>query len=239
MTTSHELYCWGEGSSGQLGYGDEVDRVEPTVMLDGVDSVSAGLSHTCAGMIERMGERTMNCWGHNESGQLGLNSFIQWNTPKQLENLTNVALTGRGRLAHVRRAGARRGLLLGQRSTVPPRDRPCERRSVAPGDPEARGRDLDLARRAALRRGRGGRRGAPVGRQHEGQLGTGTLDPGLMPQSIGLTDVVELALGDDHSCALKRTGEMLCWGDNRNGELGDGTIEPRLVPTRVAWPAPP
>jgi alpha-tubulin suppressor-like RCC1 family protein len=37
-----------------------------------------------------------------------------------------------------------------------------------------------------------------------------------------------------HTCALRRTGEMNCWGRNEHGQLGTGDQAPRLVPTPVA-----
>ncbi|WP_437586259.1 hypothetical protein [Sorangium sp. So ce1000] len=240
VTTSHDLYCWGEGSSGQLGYGGEDDRVVPTVMLDGVDSVSAGLSHTCAGMIERMGERRINCWGHNESGQLGTGSFLQETTPQLLANPTSVALTAAGAL-HTCAAPARGVASCWGKGAQ-------YRLGTGLVNDEASPREIpelvDVTRIALGARHSGAivAGGAVLmwGDNAKGQLGNGTQDPGLTPQPIiGLTGVVELALGDDHSCALKVTGEMLCWGDNRNGELGDGTVEPRLVPTPVAWPMLP
>jgi alpha-tubulin suppressor-like RCC1 family protein len=36
---------------------------------------------------------------------------------------------------------------------------------------------------------------------------------------------VQIALGDEHTCALARSGRMWCWGSNRYGQLGDGTAE--------------
>lgn len=36
------------------------------------------------------------------------------------------------------------------------------------------------------------------------------------------SDVVQLALGDKHSCALLDTGKVRCWGDNQFGQLGYG-----------------
>ncbi|WP_437285023.1 hypothetical protein [Sorangium sp. So ce406] len=237
VTTSHDLWCWGEGSSGQLGYGDEADLFVPAVILDDVASVSAGLSHTCAGMIERMGQRTMSCWGHNQDGQLGVGGFQPKTTPTAVVGLTGVSLTAAGALhtcaapaqgvASCWGKGAQYRLGTGVVNTeAVPRQIPelVDVRWLALG---ARHSGAVLASGEALL----------WGDNAKGQLGTGTQDTGFTPQPIGLTDVVELALGDDHGCALKRTGEMLCWGDNKNGELGNGTIEPRLVPTPVAWPA--
>jgi PKD repeat protein len=55
----------------------------------------------------------------------------------------------------------------------------------------------------------------------------------------GLRDAVTLALGADHSCAVRQDGDVLCWGDNRSGQLGDGTIERSPVPRPIpGWHRP-
>jgi alpha-tubulin suppressor-like RCC1 family protein len=55
-----------------------------------------------------------------------------------------------------------------------------------------------------------------------GQLG-GTTNGGLPTKSAidsGLSDIVAIAAGQFHSCALTAAGGVKCWGDNRFGELG-------------------
>lgn len=39
--------------------------------------------------------------------------------------------------------------------------------------------------------------------------------------------------GDTHTCLLRPTGQVACWGHNGAGQLGDGTTTPRLTPVRV------
>jgi alpha-tubulin suppressor-like RCC1 family protein len=54
------------------------------------------------------------------------------------------------------------------------------------------------------------------------------------PQAVpGLTDIVEIRAGAGHTCARRRNGQVLCWGQNSIGELGDGTKVERLSPTPV------
>ena len=51
---------------------------------------------------------------------------------------------------------------------------------------------------------------------------------------VPITDeVVELAAGGAHACAVLADGSVRCWGDNRYGVLGDGTAEVRSTPVTV------
>ncbi|MGE0790521.1 MAG: hypothetical protein AB7S26_32890 [Sandaracinaceae bacterium] len=55
----------------------------------------------------------------------------------------------------------------------------------------------------------------------------------------GLCDserVVDVTAGEVHSCALRATGEVLCWGVNDRGQLGTGDLLDRLVPAPVVGP---
>ncbi|MFN8542497.1 MAG: hypothetical protein U0232_34085, partial [Thermomicrobiales bacterium] len=50
----------------------------------------------------------------------------------------------------------------------------------------------------------------------------------------GLSDAVQIAAGDEHSCAIVGTNhEVRCWGRNDRGQLGDGTEANRLRPVPV------
>lgn len=66
------LWCWGKNESGQLGLGDTEPRLEPNqVWVPGKNEwirVGVGREHSCA----IRGDRSLWCWGKNESGQLGL-----------------------------------------------------------------------------------------------------------------------------------------------------------------------
>ncbi|MCA9576347.1 MAG: hypothetical protein KC668_12965 [Myxococcales bacterium] len=49
----------------------------------------------------------------------------------------------------------------------------------------------------------------------------GAKPPTVVP---GIDDAIQVALGENHSCALRRDGSVWCWGYDRMGELGDGRL---------------
>jgi alpha-tubulin suppressor-like RCC1 family protein len=73
------------------------------------------------------------------------------------------------------------------------------------------------------------------GNNDQGQLGDGTTTDSSNPISpSGLnSNVIEIATGNNHTCALLNTGFMKCWGLNGSGRLGDGTITTRTTPVDV------
>ena len=108
LLNSHEIYCWGFGSSGQLGLGantttdgssDDCNtasgvqnvaycKKEPEKvsfsLTSGVTatliSISAGAEHTCAVTIEGNGY----CWGRNLDGRLGISTTTDTNSPSNM-----------------------------------------------------------------------------------------------------------------------------------------------------------
>lgn len=66
-----------------------------------------------------------------------------------------------------------------------------------------------------------------------GAMSTGTVgEPTLVG---GVSDVVQLAVGDDHTCARTSTGHVYCWGANDFAQLGIGTVD---LTAAVAEPRP-
>jgi alpha-tubulin suppressor-like RCC1 family protein len=49
----------------------------------------------------------------------------------------------------------------------------------------------------------------------------------------GISRVVSLDAGYDHTCALTASATILCWGENASGQLGDGTGVGSLTPVAV------
>lgn len=67
------------------------------------------------------------------------------------------------------------------------------------------------------------------GNNDDGQLGNGTLYNGVYREDAvaisGLSDVVAVSAGGNHSCAITSVGAVKCWGQNSYGQLGNGVGE--------------
>lgn len=72
------------------------------------------------------------------------------------------------------------------------------------------------------------------GANGDGQLGDGTtIDRPHPVVPVGMeADVLSVAAGLFHTCALKTSGEVWCWGYNASGQLGDGGPS-RPLPAKV------
>lgn len=66
-----ELYCWGEGTHGQLGYGGLQDQATPTRIGTDADweDIATATTHSCG---VRSGQ--LYCWGESAWGQLGVDA---------------------------------------------------------------------------------------------------------------------------------------------------------------------
>ena len=63
------------------------------------------------------------------------------------------------------------------------------------------------------------------------------IDDRLVPVRVeGIDDAVQIAASRTHACALRRSGEVWCWGNNDYGQLGDGTVTSRETAAPVLWP---
>ncbi|UQA59451.1 RCC1 domain-containing protein [Polyangium aurulentum] len=233
------LQCWGLNDVGQIGTGQVGADVEKAVPVTGlgadVEHVSAGRDHTCA----TRADGTLYCWGENGWGRLGIGSQDDQASPQL------VSLTGVGQVA----AGGQHTCALkggeifcwgngyqGQLGIENEYDWE-EAPSVASNVPNAIFVAAGAEGTAAIS-GDGGN----VYMWSSGlALGDGTDNTSYVPVKLALGDVVEVATGRFHTCALTKKGQVLCWGGNTHGQVGNGDASdaPLLTPTPVAWPTMP
>jgi alpha-tubulin suppressor-like RCC1 family protein len=230
--------CWGANDLGQLGNGTRVDSARPVQVpgLQNVLALTAGGDHSCA--LQDGGN--ILCWGAGELGQLGQGRFADSLEPVAVQGLEAAAVgvaAGRTHTCAVTDDGKVRcwGSNASGQLSRPVAGADAVASSRLPllipglaGNAAVLGAGLDHTCVARTQ-------GAPRcwGANAQGQLGNGTagaVGTALDVQGIS-GNVVALAGGATHSCAILDTGAMFCWGSNAQGELGNGTAsaDPSLV----------
>jgi hypothetical protein len=227
-----QIKCWGSSQYGELGNGNrEIPQLAwPMPVIDlpiEPEHVSAGSSHTCA--IVHGGD--VYCWGANHDGQLGFSPSINNNPYKPVTavpltspatqlvagNETTCALTTDGKLwCWGRGPGA---------ATSPNPERPRE--IPLPFIPTA----FDLQSSHACVLSPGGEVWC-WGYNLSGQLGLGDVEDRAAPEKVvGLPErAVQIALSENHTCALLVTGEVSCWGWNFLDQLGSAPNVKQTTP---------
>jgi len=57
-----------------------------------------------------------------------------------------------------------------------------------------------------------------------GQLAVPAMAPDFRASAAavsGVSNAVEIGAAQNHTCAIRATGQILCWGSNSDGQLGD------------------
>ena len=93
MLNTGAVNCWGDNGNGQLGNGTTTDSLVPVAVAAFTDgsatavSITAGYFHTCA----LLNTGAVNCWGQNNSGQLGNGTTTNSSAPVAVAAFTDGA----------------------------------------------------------------------------------------------------------------------------------------------------
>ncbi len=241
--------CWGRNDNGQLGDNDlgtdkhtpvdvHTSNVDPTP-LSGVVSISTGGFHTCA----LLNTGAVKCWGNNGQGQLGDNDLPNDKATPIDVHTSNVDPTPLSGVVVIA-AGFRHTCALLNTGAVKCWGDNAQGQLGDNDTPNDKATPVDVS---GLNSGvvniyAGGFHTCALlntgavkcwGDNSEGQLGdndlpndkatpidvhTSNVDPSP------LSEVVDIATGYVHTCALLNTGALKCWGFNGNGQLGDNDL---------------
>jgi len=242
--------CWGKNEFGQLGYNstNNVGDGEPIasygyVNLGGIATkIAAGYEHTCA----LLDTGNVRCWGRNNYGQLGYghtDNIGDNEQPWQADDVNvgrpvkNIVAGGHHTCAlldngNVRCWGynAHGQLGYGHTNTIgnDNNETPAGAGDVNVGGPVMQLTAGDNHTCALLGTGNvrcwGYNGQGQLGYKHYGNLHAPTLDVTMGGQ------VLQVAAGKLHTCALLGTGKIKCWGYGANGRLGYGNTDTLNAP---------
>jgi|GEM_PF-2080885 len=233
------LLCWGINSTGQVQR-DTLNHETPTALVDAAGAPSTGLraaaiSYRTACRIESDG--TASCSG---IGPRGDGTYSTGSRPVAVSNLTDIQDidSGVGFSCAIEDLGGTDGtqaFCWGNNGG----DMPMGRSggvALVPEQVPLAGEETDLAAGyghiCAIQ---------PPGqvycwgRNDSGQLGRDTSGAPALPGPAvpGITDAVSIAAGRHHTCVVRATGAIACWGKNTGSQLGDGTVTNRTAPVEV------
>ena len=246
------LWCWGRDANGELGNGaGATNQATPGLIAATAGDTSAwadldaGFNYTCA--VREDG--TLWCWGLNSRGQLGDGTKTARGTatktlPADATDWTAVAAAGEFTCG-LRGAGAlwcwgrndSGQLGLGFVSALA--DAPATPAQVGTATYSA----VDVSANHACAVKTDGTLWC-WGRNASGELGLGnTAGPVTSPAQVGnANDWARPFLGNGtFMCALKKNGDLYCWGTGSFGQLGLGSLtsftSPQKVPSVGPWKA--
>jgi alpha-tubulin suppressor-like RCC1 family protein len=248
ITTRGAVYCWGYNGNGQLGNGTTTNSSVP-VLVSGLPGtatqIAAGGEHACAVLTAG----TVYCWGLNSHGQLGNNKNKQSTTAVLALGLSNATAIGAGTFDSCALTSADKMFCWGDNSEGEIGDA-----STTDAHTPQQVQSLLGPVQAIAVNGYHNCAIVPASGQTEiqcwgdgldGGLGDGRMqeNPVTLPEAVfgligspasglGVTPV-QIAAGQNHTCAAVLTGQIYCWGANQKGQVGDGTQGNRDVPTLV------
>jgi alpha-tubulin suppressor-like RCC1 family protein len=229
LGTDGSVWCWGNGSVGQLGNGNTSSSSTPVPVLgpnDGVladvASLDAGDFHTCA----RTSTGNVLCWGGNSSLQAGVAGGGNVTTAIEMVGISASQLA----------LGANHSCALLTDATVS-----CW--GLALDGSSMSDTPLGVSRLSTITLALGSGSTMVCALDDASFVrcwGTGMMGNGNVNETrpgaalvTGLNGVVALAGGQGHTCALKSDGSLVCWGSNGSYQLGIGDSVARTTPTEV------
>ncbi|WP_171049135.1 putative Ig domain-containing protein [Rhizobium sp. MHM7A] len=230
ITVEGGVKCWGSGGVGQLGNSKMVSSLTPvdvTGLTSGVASISLGAYHSCAVTSNNLAK----CWGMGEHGQLGNGQVLSKSSPQSVTRSDWAQIAaGSNHTCGMTTSGSVYcwGLGSNGRLGVNAAGTVAGPNPVSALDGIAAQITTGVDHSCVLTKS-GGVKCWGVGMY--GKVDGASTNNKTTPTDVtGVTSgIVNVAAGGKHTCAIRTTGALACWGNP-----GNGTPNPPAPPTNIS-----
>jgi alpha-tubulin suppressor-like RCC1 family protein len=250
------VWCWGDGSYGQLGNGTSGNQSSTPVQVSGIDGTTVKATQISTGIVSAcavLSDHTARCWGWNRSGELGNGSTADGSTPVEVEGVG-----GSGYLNGVTQVSAASDHTCaltggtvkcwGDNGEGELGDAVTNHSGVTK---DWLGNDFsptpvavsNITSATAIGSSKGEYSCALIsggtvkcwGQGGAGELGNGQNTDSFTPVQVSnITSASAAGGGEAYSCAVLSDGTVECWGSNEDGQLGNGTTTSSSSPVQVS-----
>jgi len=249
MSNDGSIHCWGSNQFGQLGVNSPRLYLPVPVQVNysgtsfGASSLAAGGMHTCAVTTMSSYVGKILCWGNNTTGQLGDGGSFGSPVPVFTNSGSSLYTQVTAGFEHtcalrndgiVQCWGSNQFGQLGNNTTIGSSGDPVPvhqltnvTRVVAGFNHTCAIKDIDGTVNELW----------CWGANESGQLGLadGVPSARIAPvQVTAFSKVLDVALGQAHTCAIDGSTQVYCWGSNNFGQLGVSGQPSTDNPTQLA-----
>ncbi|MEI6742122.1 MAG: Ig-like domain-containing protein [bacterium] len=236
VTDSGSVKCWGRNDWGNLGNGNTNTSYTP-VDVSGLNATAVKVVTTQYSSCVLTSVGGVKCWGYGGWGLVGDGTGSSRYTPVDVSGMTSgvIAIAAGGQhVCAIRNTGA---LLCwgwnghGQLGDGTSSDRyePSDVNGLDSGVIGVAPGSLHTCASLAT--------GAVKcwGLNNNGRLGNNDWNQSSVPVSVyGMTDATaSISSGEAHTCVVKNSGALWCWGYNGRGEFGNGTTSDSNIPVSI------
>lgn len=239
------VWCWGPGTSGQIGNGTTVTTNKPTTAVTNIEPASSTGCPNCEDLdasaygCSIAGNGELYCWGDNTYGQVGDGTTVAPTIPIKINALsggwTDVARDSE----HTCGIAGGRAYCWGHRTL----GRIGDGGAVMGNQTTPKEVSGGITNWQAISVNFGHACGRTLtgklycwGENTDGQVGDGTTAQKIVPTEVqgAFSDWSDHTSFGAHTCGIRSGGLMYCWGYNNRGQIGDGTTgTSRSSPTLV------